>query len=210
MGSVPRILTPRAIKQAAQAFVELNDGLSDAGHVLDAVKALSAPLAFRKFSLINMAPIPNAAGDFRGIVANSKFAAVFHFADRVGGPLDNALVVASLAINLANASGEINGILQSNEPWNLKGAQMLTQVSSVCLRTVLGGVPQGAHLLALGLRAYLQAGNMRAVPGAAQLNNNIASLDASFSGWFNTATDGNNMYMTITKYFPPGWISQML
>src|SRR5207253_4492685 len=50
------------------------------------------------------------------------------------------------------ASGPINKILNSNEPWDTKGARLSLQITGVCTRVLFGVVNGTVHVATLALR----------------------------------------------------------
>ncbi len=182
------------------AAVEVADKATDgAQQALHAAKTIAGSEAYRKYNWIHSAPVRNAAGNFRGMVISSRWKAVFHFAEDALKPVERVALFASLAVNIAKSKDEVDQILASQDNWAFKGARLSAQVSSVCLRTSLGVVPAGAHLLALSLGGYLRLADMAGLHRAATWNRALQSLDTDLDTTFDTVTDGNNIYLSVNK-----------
>lgn len=167
---------------------------------LKAARAISASEAFRKYNWIKNVPVRNVSGNLRGMVVSNRWASVFHFTEDVLKPVEKIAVIAALAENIAKSHHQVDTILKSSEPWDIKAARLSTQVSSVMIRTVAGVIPAGAHVLAMSLGGYCQIAELARSPRAANLDQKLKSLDVSFSSWFDKVTDGNNIYIFINKH----------
>jgi hypothetical protein len=180
--------------------VELGDKAGEwAGATIGSAKVIAAAEAFRKYNWIRGMPVMNSVGNLRGMVVSGRWAAVFHFAENSLKPVERVAVFASLAANLYGAKDEVDRIFSGNDDWTVKGARLSTQVSSICLRTALGGVPFGAHLIARSLGGYLQLADLAGLHQAGQWNRTLQRMDQSGQSMFDRATDGNNMYLYVNR-----------
>jgi len=176
------------------------------------VKAISAGRAFREYNWLLGQPVLNASGNFRGMVVSKTWKSVFQVSSDYGDIIGNIAVVAGLAANIVESSDRVNKILASNDPGNLKAAQLSTLVSSVVVRTLTGVVPAGTHILATSLEGYCQlaglvsGGNFRQPQ---QCVDKLKSLDAFVTTEYNRVTDSKNVYYFIQTKVNP-WISQKL
>lgn len=182
------------------AAVELGDKAADkAESSLHVAQAISASEAFRKYDWLKSAPVRNLSGNFRGMVVSRQWANVYEFTDKVLEPVEKVALLAGLADNLAKAHFQIDAILNSKSSWDVKASQLSTQVSSVAIRTVAGGIPATADLLAMSIGGYCQIAGLAGWQGALKLNQRLKTLDSSFDTWFEKVTDGNNMYLFINS-----------
>jgi len=192
-------------EHAVHAFVEIVDGASVAADVgLKVAKAVAAVEAVRKYNWIRRVPVLNSAGNLRGMVVDARWAAAFHFAEDCVDLAGKIGVLASLATSIAQASGEIEDILDSDDTYTHKGARLLDQVGSICIRTAGGGVLSGVDLTAQLAAVSLGLAGRAGLHQAPQWGRRITSLDARLDTWFNTVTDGNNIYLVVQKYFGRG------
>lgn len=195
--------------QVPHAIVEITEkadqAIASLSTLNDAVKAISASEAFRKYNWLKSIPVMNAAGDLRGMVVSSRWRTVFQVSGDVGGVLEKVAVVAGLAVNIVHSWNEIETIYNSQDPWDVKGAKLSSQVSSVAIRTVGGIIPAGFSLLALSMQGYCQAGGV--VTGSRfQPQACIAKLKAASSyvnTTFNNVTDGDNIYSFLNVTITP-------
>lgn len=195
---------------AFHSFIEIASDVSSPVRVgLIAARAVAGFEAYRKYDWIRNAPILNDAGTLKGMVVSARWAAVFHFADKSVDVTNKVALFASLGTNIARSFGDVESIVGSNDPWNLKGARLADQVASICLRTVggkaLGSMDLAAQLMSSSLSLAGRAG----LPGAPSLARKITNLDRRVDAWFNTMTDGNNIYLLTQHYIPQGWIRTM-
>ncbi len=196
--------------EALHSFIEIaSEASNPVGGSLVAARAIAGFQAYRKYDWIRNVPVLNEAGNLRGMVVSARWAAVFHFADKSADVTGKVTLFASLGANIAQSFGDVEDILQSNDPWSLKGARLADQVASICLRTA-GGKALGAMDLAAQLTSSsLGLAGRAGLPGAAGLARNISVLDRRFDAWFNTVTDGKNLYLVTQQYIPQGWIRTM-
>lgn len=167
---------------------------------LKSVKAIAASEAFRRYNWLTKVPVRNAVGNLRGMVVSSRWAAAYHITEDVLKPIGDVALIASLAVNLSEASHEISRIVDSNSDWGTKSAQLSSQVSAVSLRTLGGVVPAMTHLLALTLEGYCQIGGLVGIPQVQQSVDKLKEYDTKISSTFQRITDGDNVYCFITNH----------
>jgi hypothetical protein len=185
----------------AHATVEIVGKTMDgADNAVKVARAIAASEAFRKYDWVRNAPVRNLAGNFRGMVLSSRWAAAYHFAESGLEVVEKVAVVAAIAVNIANASEEIEGILRSKDSWDTKAARLSTQVSSISTRTLLGVIPAGTSMLAVSLGGYCQLADLAGLHKAAQWNEKLKSMAATVTTTFDKVTDGNTMYTFINNH----------
>ena len=167
---------------------------------IKSAKVISGAEAFRKYGWLRGMPLANSTGNLRGMVVSARWATVFHFASNAMKLVEKAAIFASLVRNLVEAKPEVDKIFSRDDNWMLKGAQLSTQVSSVCLRTAFGSLPFAEHLISKSLGGYLQLADLAGIPKAGSWNTNLLRLDHSFQDTFHSVTDGDKMYLLVNKY----------
>ena len=169
------------------------------------VRAISASEAFRQYNWLSDAPILNSAGDLRGMVLSAQWRTAFQVTTKIGDVAGKIATIAALAANIVKASGAIDSILNSKDSWDVKGAKLSTQVSSVAIRTVTGVVPAGVDLLTKSLSGYcMLAGvvtNSRFQPQSCVAK--LSQADVYVQTTFDKVTDGNNIYMFLNVTITP-------
>jgi len=209
---MPPVTQNQAPMQAPRhpvAVIEILDASLDAADKVDNVnkvfRVIAGSEAFRRYDWLRNVPATNVAGNFRGMVVNAKWKTAFQFSNKIGEGLDaagNALVLASLAVNLYKAKDRIAQILSSNTSDTDKAARLSAYTSSLILATLGGAVPAGAHLLAMSLEGYLMlaqlsTGGRLDTAGAV---NKLRSLDANVGHAYNTVADGDQLFNFIDTY----------
>jgi hypothetical protein len=183
------------------AAVEIFEkGAGGAESVFKGARAVAASEAFRKFNWVENIPIRNSAGNFRGMVVNSRWATIFHYAEDALKPIEKVATLATLALNIVKAKDDWEKILSSKDNGATKGARLSTLVSSVCLRTLTSPVPAGAHVLAFSLGGYLQLADLAGLHHATQWNRNVQAGVRWLDGKVDAVTDGGNIYWVINRY----------
>jgi len=198
-----------ASSQTQHAVVEIvektDNFVGKASNVNDALNAISASEAFRKYDLLTQSPVLNSAGNLRGMVVSGRWRTVFQVTGEVGDVLGKVAVVAALAANIVHSWNEIDSIMNSSDSWDVKGAKLSSQVSSVAMRTVAGVVPAGFGVLAYSMQGYCQIGGL-ATGGRFQPQACISRLqaaNAAVNTTFNKFTDGNNIYSFLNVNITP-------
>jgi len=170
-----------------------------------AVRAISASEAFRQYSWLKGAPVLNTAGDLRGMVLSARWNSAFQVTTKIGDVAGKIAVVASLAVNIVQSSKQIDDILHSNDSWDVKGAKLSSQVSSIAIRTVGGVVPAGVDVLTRSMTGYCQLAGL-VTNGRFQSQTcvtNLSSFDGRVQTTFNRVTDGNNIYNFLNVTITP-------
>jgi len=68
------------------------------------------------------------------MVVSAQWRAAFQFTVKAGDVLGKVSAFVTLAVGVAESYSEVDAILRSNDPWNLKGARLSTQVTGVCMK----------------------------------------------------------------------------
>ena len=176
------------------------------------VKAISGSEAFRRYNWLLGKAAVNSAGDFRGMVISKNWNSVFQVTSKYADTIGNIAVLAGLAANIADSRERVHKILSSNDPGNLKAAQLSTLVSAVITRTLTGVVPAGTHILATSLEGYCMLGGL--VTGGnfqapQHCVDKLKSIDAYVTTEYDKVTDSGNVYYFISTKINP-WISQKM
>lgn len=110
-------------------------------------KAISASQAFRKYNWLTQTPVKNIAGNMRGMVVSAKWNTAFQFTVKAGDVVGKVAAFATLAVAIAESYHDVERILSSNDPWNLKGAQLSTQVTGIAMKYLTGIVTAPVHMV---------------------------------------------------------------
>lgn len=192
------------------AVIDLVDRADRGGNYVssgsNALRAISASEAFRKYNWLSKLPVTNASGNFRGMVVSARWRTVYQVTSDVGDVLDKVTLFVGLATNIVQSAPQIEAIAGSNDSWEIKGAKISTQVSSIALRTVGGGIPFGVHLFALSLEGYCRIAGLITGPSWGAPNQALRKLqmvDGFVQTKFNAVTDGNNIYTFVNTHLTP-------
>lgn len=184
---------PPAFIEIVQTTEKVTDSFSRG---TNALQAISASEAFRKYDWLAKAPGLNSAGNLRGMVISARWHTVFQVSCEFADAFEHLAFVAGVAVNILHSSAEIEAIFNSDDSWNIKGPGLCFHVTSLATRTVFGSIPAGFSLLAMSLQGYCQLGS-QATGGRFQPESCIANLktaDTYVTTTFNNITDGNNIY----------------
>jgi hypothetical protein len=169
---------------------------------LKGVQFFSGSEAFRRYSWLRQVPVFNAAGDLRGMVINADARVIYNFSTSALAKLDKfagALLLVSIAIDLAKQTDEIKAISASNAPWEVKASKLSLIGSMTILRALTGIVPAGAHLIALSLEGY--AGLADQAAGHSRPTQiilaGLRAADAKVTSFYNQITNADNAYAFI-------------
>jgi len=191
-----------------QAVVEVvgavDDASSNVDHSVTALKVISGSEAFRKYNWLRDAPILNSAGDLRGMVVSANWRAAFQMTNQIGDAASKIGWFASFVRNLVRASSEVQAILKSQDSWNIKGARLSAQVTSISLR-MLGAEPMfWADTLTLSLQGYCRLAGVASsrFPTGACVGG-LSRADTYIQSTFDKVTDGDNIYMLISTNVAP-------
>ena len=191
--------------------------IDSADNLNKVVKVISATQAFRKYDWLKNAPVTNIAGDLRGMVVSAKWNTAFQFTVKAGKALDTLGKISSyatLAVAVAESYDEVDQILQSKQPWNLKAAQLSTQVTGICMKYLTGIVtaPTHAVLSSMPLQAIcaqidLARGNKIGSVGSCQWT--LKATDTAIQSAAQQVSDGNQIYVFVNTTLNPA-VSRML
>src|SRR5664279_5506364 len=135
------------VHAVAEIVKKADTTIGAAGGVNAVAKGVSAWQAFREYNWLKAALVTNAVGDLRGMVLSKQWRAAFQFTVKTGKVLDKLGAFAGIAVGIAESYPEIDDIINSKDPWNIKGARLSTQVSAVAFNFLTGIVTGPAHLL---------------------------------------------------------------
>lgn len=177
-------------------------------------KGISAYQAFRDYNWLKGVPATNVAGDLRGMVVSAKWNAAFQFTVKAGDVLGKVSAFATLAVGVAESYGEIDAIVRSNDPWNIKSAQLSTQITGIAMKYLTGIVtaPTHAVLMSMPVQAICSQidqsrGNRVGNTGGCQWT--LKALDTVIQSAAHQVSDGNDIYLFVNTTINPS-VSRML
>jgi len=184
---------------------QTNDVVGGVDNLVTSVKVISAAEAFRSYNWLAGTPVLNSVGTLTGRVVSARWNTVFQVSSKVGKYTSDAALIASLAVNIAQSSSRIDAIMNSNDSWDVKGAKLSTQVSSICIKTLTGVVPAGADLVTAVLtRSFQLTGAIINDPrGSQQVIGGVKKVDAVVNTVYNKVTDGDSIYSFLNVYIAP-------
>ncbi len=199
------------VSQTGTATGKVVDAVDSANKV---VKAISAYQAFRDYNWLKGVPVTNVAGDLRGMVVSAQWNAAFQFTVKAGDVLGKVSAFATLAVGVAESYGEVDDILQSNDPWNLKAARLSTQVTGVCMKYLTGIVTAPVHAVLSSMPAQAicsqidqRRGNRLGSFGSCQWS--LKAADTAIQSAAQQVSDGNDIYLFVNTTINPA-LSKML
>jgi len=172
-----------------------------AENALRSVRVLSGLEAFRDYNWIQNIRVVNSAGDFRGMVVSSRWAAVFQFSDKAVPIAEKVGAYATIAGNVLQSASRIQAILSSKDDPNIKAARLSTEVSSVCLRSAVEIPASPVIAIDWALRNSLGFAQSHGLRSAGDWNRALQALNTAVGTRFESITDGNNIYLVVQKYF---------
>jgi len=196
-------------------FAEIVDkagsAVDSADRLNKAVKIISATQAFRQYDWLQGVPITNVAGDLRGMVVSADWNAAFQFTVKAGKTLDTVGKVssyASLAVAMAESYDEVDQIVNSKDPWNIKGAKLSTQVTGICMKYLTGIVTAPVHsvLSSMPVQAIcsqidLAQGKKLGAVGGCQWT--LKAVDTAIQSAAQQVSDGNQIYLFVNTTLNP-------
>jgi hypothetical protein len=154
--SSPTVLPGPALPPSIYPTLELIDrrvGQAELG--LQAVLRLIGPQAFRTYNGLTNTIGLNRAGNFRGIVVSAESKTLFGFVSDVDDLIGNVGYFASLAAGIAEAAPDIEKIVESTDSRTMKTLEILFIARTIALRTLIGVVPDGVHMIYRSLEGWL-------------------------------------------------------
>ena len=198
------------------AIVELVDkggkatvGATDVAEKANKVaKAISASQAFRKFNWLTQAPVKNVAGNLRGMVVSAKWNAAFQFTVKAGAVVEKVSAFATIAVAMAESYQEIEDIVNSKDPWNLKSARLSTQVTGIAMKYLTGIVTAPVHMVLASMPAQyicsqIDQANGHKIGSFGACQFTINALDASIQSAAEQVSDGNQIYLFVNTTINP-------
>jgi hypothetical protein len=183
--------------------IDVEDKIDKIGKVNDVTHFVGASQAFRRYKWLADAPALNAAGDLRGMVISRQWKIVFDTTVKADKFLGPAATFASFLVNLQTFRRNIDLITSSSAPWDQKGARISTEVSSIMFRTAFGGIPAGAHGLAVLIEKaarYADAASGHRYGYLTSASGKVHRMDQAITTTFDKITDGNTMYAFIQTH----------
>jgi hypothetical protein len=189
-----------------QAAIEIVDQAThDLENLERTVKLIAASEAFRRFNWLKGVPIKNVNGNFRGIVLNASWRAIFQMSADAGELLSKVSLVTGLAANLAESRQEIAQVLRSTGSWSEKGSKLSLQASSAMIRAAAGSVPAAVHVGATSILGYCATASLmsgRSV-GQGSCDTTVRGIDNYVHSTFDKYTSADEMYLLISTYVTP-------
>jgi hypothetical protein len=187
------------------ASVEIVDDAGKKVEAADSVnkvaKGITAWQAFRDYDWLHDVPVKNVAGDLRGMVLNKEWRAAFQFTIKAGKVMD----FLSIAVGVAQSAGEIQDIVKSNDPMNLKAARLSTQVTAISMKYLTGIVTGPAHILLTSLptQGYCDVIDLSRRKALGTCQQTLSAVDASIQSAAQQISDGNNIYLFVNTTIEP-------
>jgi len=203
------------------AFAEIvekgGSAVDSADKLNKAVKVISATQAFRQYDWLKGVPVTNVAGDLRGMVLSAKWNAAFQFTVKAGKKLDTFGKISSyatLAVAIASSYDEVDQILQSKDPWNLKAAQISTQVTGICMNFLTGIVTAPTHAVLSSLPvqsicAQIDLARGKKIGSVGGCQWTLKAADTAIQSAAQQVSDGNQIYLFVNTTLNP-MMSRML
>jgi hypothetical protein len=163
-----------------------------------AFKFYSGVGAFRKYSWIRNAPIANSAGNFRGMVINSRWKAVYNVTLENAEKLEKAgqyLAIAGVALDIVKQHERISSIMNSRMD-NAEKAQHLIALGSMAVFNMVGSpIPLAAHAIAVPLA---RACNF--FQSTQSFAENVTLMDAAVQTSYKQLMDSENVVHYINAH----------
>jgi hypothetical protein len=169
------------------------------------LKAISVPLAFRKYTWLKLAPVVNKAGNYRGIIVNSHWKTVYQITTEATDAIEKYSKViggtAAIASGLLSTWDEVDKIVHSKSDRMTKAAMLSTQVSSAALRAAFGASDLAVVSPLLTGLAYSCGAANSALGGHLafldQCREHVSTLNRGITAKFMALTDGQAIYNFI-------------
>lgn len=150
----PRGFPDAAIELAEGATKVLRSAGDFAARGNAAVTFYNGMQAFRKYDWLKAAPSLNKSGNLRGMVLDKQARVAFSTSVEFGRKLEIAsqyLVLASVAIDIAQKHEDITRIINSNESGGEKAQKLITLGSMSIFKAVSSPIPAVTSLVAKSL-----------------------------------------------------------
>lgn len=188
--------------------------VSKADKAAKVVRAISGWQAFRDYDWLRSVPLMNSAGDLRGMVVSSDWRAVFTFTGKASEYIDTAgtaISILSIMVAMAESYHDVDWILKSNQPPELKAAQLSTQVTGIAMKYLTGIVTTPTHLFLTGLNSVgaCDLADRITKSRSGQCRQYLTATDVAIQTAAHTVSDGNNIYIFVNTTLNP-WISRKI
>jgi hypothetical protein len=190
--------------------VEITDRASNVHDVTEwankGIRIISGSEAFRSYDWLKGVPKVNSVGNLRGMVINQNPRIVWNFSSNMGQKLEKSGAILRYAGILVELGKQFNRAVEtasSSEPWDVKSSKLSLMFSMAVFRAVTGGVPLGAHLIALSLEGYLgiadivSGGRFKQLPKQTE---NLRALDSTVTSTYNQIYSDEYAYHFINTY----------
>ena len=193
------------VDQGGKSTVKVTDVAEKANMV---AKAISASQAFRQFNWLTGTPGTNIAGNLRGMVVSAKWNTAFQFTVKAGDVLGKVSAFATLAVAMADSYPEVEEIVNSNDPWNLKGARLSTQVTGIAMKYLTGIVTAPVHMVLASMPAQyicsqIDQANGHKIGSFGGCQFTLNALDSSIQSAAEQVSDGNQIYLFVNTTINP-------
>ena len=209
MANSTRQNTPPPHPRQPHVVVELADkaqgAIDTSENALKGIQFFSGSEAFREYNWLRQAPVLNASGNLRGMVVDKNARVVFNFSSNLLEKLDkyqNALVLASVIIELAKESDRVKAIAASNDSWEAKASKYSLIGSMAILRALTGTVPAAAHIVATSLEGYIGIADLATGHSKTtqKMLGGLRAADARVTSTYNQVLDADNAYHFINTH----------
>lgn len=182
--------------------------LDDAATANDAIQAITAKMAFRKYNWLRGSTITNSSGNLRGIVINGKAHSVYKVSSGIDDSLGNLMLLWTFAKQAQNDKDEIHNIYYSSDDNLTKVARYSAWVGALVGRTIW---VEGAEIVdfALVVAKYTKSINPTYYVDWAfgkkdefdQRIDRVRALLAYATHRVETYYQGDDLYFAIEVYF---------
>jgi len=134
------------------------------------------------------------------MIVSTKWRTLFQHTSEVGDAMDNIGYFAALASGIADASPQIERILDSSDSPVLKSMRISASASTIAQRVLIGGVPAGAHLIYRSLEGWCMMAGLAGGKTQTTASRCVATLqyaDTLVNTTFQTITDTNSQSKAV-------------
>ena len=168
-------------------------------------KVITASEAFRKYDWLKGVPVTNASGNLRGMVLNARWRGAYSITLKYGAQLEKYHLgsFASVAVGIADSSEEIGEILNSKDPWDIKGAKLSTQATAIAMNVLTGVVTAPTHAVFMSLQGYCNIIDLAKGNQIGTCGRTLKAIDVSIQSAAKQVSDGNNIYIFVNTTITP-------
>lgn len=202
------------VHAVAEIVDKADSAVSKTDKAAKVVRAISAWQAFRQYDWLRSVPMMNSVGDLRGMVVSSDWRAVFTFTTKAGDYIDKAgtaVSVLSIMVSMAESYHDVDRILKSNQPPEMKAAQLSTQVTGIAMKYLTGIVTAPTHLFLTGLNSVGACDLVDRITKrqSGQCRQYVTAADIAIQSAAQTVSDGNKIFTFVNTTINP-WVSKEL